>query len=58
MTDVEVVAAEEAAAEREQRTSYLELFFDLVVVLAITQVTTLILEDPSAAGFARAAGRR
>ena len=45
----------ERAAERERRTSYLELFFDLVVVFAITQVTTLLLEDMSAAGFARSA---
>jgi low temperature requirement protein LtrA len=44
---------QEALAEDEKRTSYLELFFDLVFVFAITQVTALILEDPSAAGFAR-----
>jgi low temperature requirement protein LtrA len=37
----------------ERRTSYLELFFDLVVVFAITQVTSLVLSDTSAAGFAR-----
>jgi len=41
--------------ELEQRTSYLELFFDLVFVFAITQVTTLIDEHPTAGGFARAA---
>jgi low temperature requirement protein LtrA len=41
--------------EPERRTSYLELFFDLVFVFAITQVTTLLLEDSSAGGFARAA---
>jgi low temperature requirement protein LtrA len=43
----------ETAAEQERRTSYLELFFDLVFVFAITQVTTLIVDDPSAGGFAR-----
>ena len=41
--------------EAERKTSYLELFFDLVFVFAFTQVTSLILENPSAAGFARAA---
>jgi low temperature requirement protein LtrA len=41
--------------EEEKRTGYLELFFDLVFVFAFTQVTTLVLEDTSAAGFARAA---
>jgi low temperature requirement protein LtrA len=45
----------EGAEEQERRTSYLELFFDLVFVFAITQVTALLLEDPSAAGFARSA---
>jgi len=35
--------------------SNLELFFDLVFVFAITQVTLLILENTSPAGFARAA---
>jgi low temperature requirement protein LtrA len=41
--------------EEEKRTGYIELFFDLVFVFAFTQVTTLVLEDTSAAGFARAA---
>jgi hypothetical protein len=31
---------------REQRVTALELFFDLVVVFAITQVTDLISHDP------------
>jgi low temperature requirement protein LtrA len=49
-------AADDASeAEEERRTSYLELFFDLVFVFAITQVTTLLLGDTSAAGFARSA---
>ncbi|HEU0335188.1 MAG TPA: low temperature requirement protein A [Gaiellaceae bacterium] len=58
-TDAPVAAAElagpETPAEEERRTSYLELFFDLVFVFAITQVTALILGDPSAGGFLRAA---
>jgi low temperature requirement protein LtrA len=45
----------ETAAEEERRTSYLELFFDLVFVFAITQVTALILHDLSAGGIARGA---
>ncbi len=53
MTTVEQLVGPETEAEQERRTSYLELFFDLVFVFAITQVTTLILDDPSAAGFAR-----
>jgi low temperature requirement protein LtrA len=44
-----------SAAEEERRTSYLELFFDLVFVFAVTQVTTLLLGDTSAGGFARSA---
>jgi low temperature requirement protein LtrA len=52
-------ASQEALAptsvEEEKRTGYIELFFDLVFVFAFTQVTTLVLEDMSAAGFARAA---
>jgi low temperature requirement protein LtrA len=46
---------EAAAGEIERRTSYLELFFDLVFVFAITQVTALMIDDPTAAGFAKAA---
>jgi low temperature requirement protein LtrA len=41
--------------EGEKRTGYLELFFDLVFVFAFTQVATMVAEDTSAAGFARAA---
>jgi low temperature requirement protein LtrA len=44
-----------SAAEEERRTSYLELFFDLVFVFAITQVTGLLLNNLHPAGFARAA---
>jgi low temperature requirement protein LtrA len=45
----------EESEELERRTSYLELFFDLVFVFAITQVTTLIGSHPTAGGFARSA---
>src|SRR4051794_33585398 len=42
-----VIAREAAAAEREQRVTALELFFDLVFVFAITQVTGFIYHDPT-----------
>ena len=42
-------------AEEERRTSYLELFFDLVFVFAITQVTVLLLSDTTPTGFGRSA---
>jgi low temperature requirement protein LtrA len=51
MTAVEGAPVQEV----ERRTSYLELFFDLVFVFAITQVTALMLDDPSAAGYAKGA---
>jgi low temperature requirement protein LtrA len=40
-------------AEREQRVTPLELFFDLVVVYAITQVTLLMSDDPTWSGLGR-----
>ncbi len=55
MTEVAPMAAEPSVEEEERKTGYLELFFDLVFVFAFTQVTSLILEDSSPAGFARAA---
>ena len=55
MSSAEPPIVEATAAEEEKRTGYIELFFDLVFVFAFTQVTTLVLEDTSAAGFARAA---
>ncbi len=55
MTEVAPLAGEPTPDEEERKTSYLELFFDLVFVFAFTQVTSLILEDTSAAGFARSA---
>ena len=55
MSEVAALVHEETAAEAERKTSYLELFFDLVFVFAFTQVTALILEDTTPRGFARAA---
>ena len=40
-------------AQREQRVTPLELFFDLVFVFAITQVTLLMSDDPTWEGLAR-----
>jgi low temperature requirement protein LtrA len=37
----------EAPLEREQRMTALELFFDLVFVFAITQVTGFVYHDPT-----------
>ena len=51
----ELALAPVTAAEEEKRTGFIELFFDLVFVFAFTQVTTLVLEDTSTEGFARAA---
>jgi low temperature requirement protein LtrA len=55
VTEVAPLVGHETADEEERKTSYLELFFDLVFVFAFTQVTALILEDTSPEGFARAA---
>src|SRR3982750_1618758 len=46
------LARPETEEEEERRTSYLELFFDLVFVFAVTQVTALVAHDPTARGFA------
>src|SRR4029450_5805189 len=43
----DLVAMVDRPVEREQRVTPLELFFDLVVVFAITQVTELMSNDPS-----------
>jgi low temperature requirement protein LtrA len=40
-------------AEREQRVTPLELFFDLVLVFAITQVTSFLSHDPTWSGLLR-----
>jgi low temperature requirement protein LtrA len=40
-------------AEREQRVTPLELFFDLVFVFGFTQVTTVLTDDPTWAGLGR-----
>ncbi len=42
-------------AEGEERVTPLELFFDLVFVFAITQVTALVADDPTWAGLIRGA---
>jgi low temperature requirement protein LtrA len=42
----------EQHAERQQRVTPLELFFDLVFVFAFTQVTTVLSADPTWAGLA------
>jgi low temperature requirement protein LtrA len=51
----DLLAEPDTHQESERRTSYIELFFDLVFVFAITQVTTLLVNDASAGGFVRAA---
>src|ERR687896_2620441 len=43
----------EAQVEHEQRVTPLELFFDLVVVFAITQVTTMLADSPTWGGLLR-----
>ena len=55
MSDVAPFVEEPTEAEEERKTSYIELFFDLVFVFAFTQVTALILEDTSPQGFLRSA---
>ena len=55
MSDVAPLIEEPTEAEEERKTSYIELFFDLVFVFAFTQVTALILEDTSVEGFLRSA---
>jgi low temperature requirement protein LtrA len=50
---VEPPSSEDHRARREQRVTPLELFFDLVFVFAITQVTGLLSSDPSWDGLAR-----
>jgi low temperature requirement protein LtrA len=55
VSDVAPLVREATVEEEERKTSYLELFFDLVFVFAFTQVTALIIEDPSLQGFARSA---
>jgi low temperature requirement protein LtrA len=42
-------------AEQDKRASYLELFFDLVFVFAITQLSALLREDVRFAGLAKGA---
>src|ERR687888_1488689 len=44
---------EDRQTEREQRVTPLELFFDLVFVFAITQVTSFLSHDPTWSGLFR-----
>jgi low temperature requirement protein LtrA len=44
----------ELHAEREQRVTPLELFFDLVFVFAFTQVTTVLSDNPTGSGLGHA----
>jgi len=55
MSEQALVRDEEQEEIEERRTSNLELFFDLVFVFAITQITSLLLSDTSPAGFGRSA---
>ncbi len=55
MDDVADAASTATQDASERRASYLELFFDLVFVYAVTQIATLIIGDTSPGGFARAA---
>ena len=45
--------AEMSYAEPARRVTMFELFFDLVFVFAVTRVTSLVLEHPTAAGLGR-----
>jgi len=45
---------EASRGEREERVTPIELFFDLVFVFAITQVTTMLSADPTWGGVGRA----
>jgi low temperature requirement protein LtrA len=47
------VARPPETAERAERVSTLELFFDLVFVFTITQLTAVLTADPTARGLAR-----
>jgi low temperature requirement protein LtrA len=50
-----VLADTEPSADGEERTTPIELFFDLVFVYAVTQVSHLVSAHPTPEGFARAA---
>ncbi len=47
--------ATDHAVETEHRVTPLELFFDLVFVFALTQITSLLADDPTPGGLARGA---
>ena len=52
MSDVEI------ERDREHQVTPLELFFDLVFVFAITQVTRLLANDPTWTGVLRGRARQ
>lgn len=43
-------------ATQERRASWLELYFDLVFVVAIAQLATELVHDPTTEGFLRFVG--
>jgi len=47
------MAQAEATTERAERVSTLELFFDLVFVFTVTQLTALLAAEPDAVGWSR-----
>jgi low temperature requirement protein LtrA len=49
-----VAGTQEEVVEAEQRVSALELFFDLVFVFAITQLTSFLYRDPTWARLSEA----
>src|SRR3989337_642210 len=51
--DARVLRMDDRADERGQRVTPLELFFDLVFVFAITQVTGFLADDPTWDGLLR-----
>ena len=51
---ISVGSVGELHAEREQRVTPLELFFDLVFVFAFTQVTTVLSDNPTWSGLGHA----
>jgi low temperature requirement protein LtrA len=53
MTDAARDEQPDHHVESEHRVTVLELFFDLVFVFAITQVTSFLANDPTAAGLGR-----
>ena len=51
MSELQPTQTTDGAAERGEQVTALELFFDLVFVFTITQLTSLLARDPTWAGF-------